>query len=565
MSEPTRRMPNPTITPEGHWEGTIVFTPEAMNTRALFMLPKGDVVPVILVPGIMGTNLRAKRNPIVNRKRDERNNALLPGEAAWRAPNTVKEKVNEVRTWQKRKARIRQQILDRETLEVDETGEIILPPDAGEHGLTEATSRPQGWGEVHADSYGQLLAQLECHLNQTFDFNDYTKEREIRRRWKEVMHCDPAQWGVRSIPPLTEDELVKHARNYYPVYACGYNWLDSNWESSKRLEQRILDILKFWTDRREKCKQVILVTHSMGGLVARACAKRIPDKIAGIIHGVMPALGAPAAYRRIACGTESTSPSRTSTLDKQAMEGFATIAGPTTEDTTAVLATAPGPLELLPNQLYPKPWLHVGVVTPAHGNQGSYRSILSLPPADETPYALYADWTSWYRVINPALADPAGKYGRAKGTVETAIRDALDSAQRFHMLYVRDFYHPNTYAFYCTDSANMTFGEVRWTAREQHGSGTVLTPANVKQAQFFGHTATGGRKVMIEGATELHFEPEEQDIAGDGTVPPQSGAGPGGKVKQLFETRGYDHQGAYNHKSMQLLTQYLIAKIAQEL
>lgn len=562
MSEPTRRMPNPTITPEGHWEGTIVFTPEAMNTRALFMLPKGDVVPVILVPGIMGTNLRAKRKPTAEQRQRM---MLKPGQRAWRPPNTAKEKFDERALWKARNAKVRQKILDREMLEVDDTGAIILPPDAAEHGLTEANARLQGWGEVHADSYGFVLAQLECHLNQTFDFNDYTKQREVRRRWREVMECDPAQWGVRSIPPLTEDELARHARNYYPVYACGYNWLDSNWESSKRLERRILDIIKFWTDRREICKQVILVTHSMGGLVARACAKRIPDKIAGIIHGVMPALGAPAAYRRIACGTETTSPSRTSAYDKLQMGGFADIAGPTTEDTTAVLATSPGPLELLPNQLYPKPWLHIGVVTPAHGSQGSYRSVLSLPAADETPYALYADWTSWYRVINPALVDPAGKYGRAKGAVEKEIRKALDAAQRFHMLYVCNYYHPNTYAFYCTDPANMTFGEIRWTARQQPGTGTVLTAANVKQAQYLGHTVTGGCRVAVEGSSEMHFEPEMQDIAGDGTVPPQSGAGPAGKVKQLFETSGYDHQGAYNQNSMQLLTQYLIVKITQEL
>jgi pimeloyl-ACP methyl ester carboxylesterase len=552
-------MPNPVMTPEGHWEGTIVFTPQAFTVRALFTLPLGPVVPVIVVPGIMGSNLRAKRIP----KRNEGNEVLKPGEPAWRAPNTIEDKIKEVEVWEGRKANIRQKVLDRETLEVDDTGEILMPPDAGDHGLTEQTARQQGWGEVHADSYGRLLAQLECHLNETFDFNDHTQQREIRRYWNEVMRCDPARWGVRSIAPLTEDELTIHARNYYPVYACGYNWLDSNWESSKRLERRILDIIKFWTDRRKTCKQVILVTHSMGGLVARACAKRIPDKILGVIHGVMPALGAPAAYRRLACGTESTSPSRTSELDKQAMQGFATIAGPTTEDTTAVLATSPGPLELLPNQLYPKPWLHVGVVMPAHGKQGSYQSILSLPPADEDPYALYADWTSWYRVIDPALADPAEKYSTKPGGVAKAILGALDAAQRFHMLYVRDYYHPNTYAFYCTDPDNMTFGEIRWTAREKPG--TVLTQANVKQAQYVGHAKAGGRRVVVEGKAELHFEPEPQDIAGDGTVPPQSGAGPGGKVKQVFETRGYSHQGAYNDKAVQLLVKYLIVKIVQEL
>jgi pimeloyl-ACP methyl ester carboxylesterase len=553
-------MPNPTINPEGHWEGTILFSPEALKTRALFTLEQGPVIPVILIPGIMGSNLRAKRNPAGKK---ERNLALDPGLPAWRAPNSMKDKINEVEKWKGLDPSARQQILDRETLEVDDTGEIIMPPDAEKYGLTESAARAQGWGEVHADSYGRLLVQLECHLNRTFEFNDHTKEREVRRHWKKIMQCDPAQWGVRGMARLTEDELVKHARNSYPTFAIGYNWLNSNLESSKRLERRILEIIKFYTDRRVPCKQVILVTHSMGGLVARACAKRIPDKILGVIHGVMPALGAPAAYRRMACGTESTSPSRTGMLAQKEMEGFATIAGLTTEETTAVLATAAGPLELLPNHLYPKPWLHVGV-TRANGNGSSHQAILSMPPADETPYAMYADWKSWYRVINPSLVDPAGKYGQAKGAVGTAIRDALDAAQRFHMLYLRDWYHSNTYAFYCSDPAYMSFGEVRWTARMQAGSGAVLTPANVKQAQYLGHTKAGGRRVAVESKTELYFEPDQQDCAGDGTVPAQSGAGPGEKVKQLFKTSGYSHQGAFNDRSMQQLTQYLIVKIVQE-
>jgi hypothetical protein len=60
----------------------------------------------------------------------------------------------------------------------------------------------------------------------------------------------------------------------------------------------------------------------------------------------------------------------------------------------------------------------------------------------------------------------------------------------------------------------------------------------------------------------LHFKPEPQDANGDATVPHQSGSGPAGKVKQVFATRGYDHQGAY-HGDMLLLTLRLVAKIAQ--
>jgi hypothetical protein len=62
----------------------------------------------------------------------------------------------------------------------------------------------------------------------------------------------------------------------------------------------------------------------------------------------------------------------------------------------------------------------------------------------------------------------------------------------------------------------------------------------------------------------MTFKPEPGDTRGDGTVPCQSGAGPAGKVRQLFETRGYDHQGSYNNHDMLMLTLHLIVKIAQE-
>jgi hypothetical protein len=71
--------------------------------------------------------------------------------------------------------------------------------------------------------------------------------------------------------------------------------------------------------------------------------------------------------------------------------------------------------------------------------------------------------------------------------------------------------------------------------------------------------------VRVEGRTELYFVPARQDVAGDGTVPHQSGAGPRGKVTQLFDIRGFDHQGAFNNDAILMLTQHLIVKLVQKL
>jgi pimeloyl-ACP methyl ester carboxylesterase len=578
MPDPTRPLPLPTPLEHGGWAVYSYMTPEAFTVRGLALIPSNKVIPVVVVPGVMGTNLRAKHKPNLGRKEDERNEILKPGEAAWRPPNGKREGIIAAKVWKGRRPEQRQKIFDAPTLEVDDSGPIILPSSHLDYILTDEELRGRWWGEVHAGSYGALLLALEEHLNQPFGFDDDKQQRFVRPQWKKVMACDSRRWGLRDFEPLTEAYLGKQAKYSFPVYACGYNWLESCAVSSQRLEQRILDIIGFWKRMNRQCEKVIIVTHSMGGLVARACALRIPDKIAGVIHGVMPALGAPAAYRRMACGTERSSPSNDELQNVEAAL-TAQILGDTTDRTTPVLAVSPGALELLPNHLYPEPWLHVRVkqalgpaFAPSYEAKGdgvrfreSDYDYLHLPNEQRPDvYKLYRDMTPWYRLINPALADPAGKYRKQRqGSVEGAIRNAINKAEQFHRT-LGDYYHPNTYAFYGDDNGKKSFGQVRWVARLGSGSGTALTASNVMAAQYLGHTEDGRRLVLVDGKTELHFEPEPQDTRGDGTVPHQSGAGPSGNVKQVFATNGYDHQGSYNCPDMVLLTLRLAVKIVQE-
>ncbi|MGL1409641.1 hypothetical protein ACSTIX_24320, partial [Vibrio parahaemolyticus] len=84
----------------------------------------------------------------------------------------------------------------------------------------------------------------------------------------------------------------------------------------------------------------------MGGLVARACAQlpEMAERILGVVHGVMPALGAPATYKRIRAGFEGAGQ---------------VVLGRNAAECTAVMANAPGPLELLPTAQY-KTWSNRG-------------------------------------------------------------------------------------------------------------------------------------------------------------------------------------------------------------
>ena len=83
----------------------------------------------------------------------------------------------------------------------------------------------------------------------------------------------------------------------------------------------------------------------MGGLVARAALKLsgAEGQVLGVVHGVQPAYGAPAAYMRIKAGFEGSG--ITGRLTSRFL-------GPTGRDVTALLANAVGGLELLPGKQY---------------------------------------------------------------------------------------------------------------------------------------------------------------------------------------------------------------------
>lgn len=578
MSESTRPLPSLVPLPNGGWEvSSYTSSPEYM-LRGLGLVPPNSIIPVIVIPGIMGSNLQAKRKPRLGRIVNEKNQAVELGKPIWRAPNGKAEGLRESSKWDQRQGKERQLLLDGPTLEVDGNGPIVLPEADDGYLVAEADLRQRGWGEVHAESYGPLLSALQTRLNQTFGYDEAKKTRFVKQHWQDVMACKPEKWGLRKREPLTEAQLAKHAKHYFPTYSFGYNWLEDCGISALQLEKRILSIIDSWRKTKRRCDKVILVTHSMGGLVARACAKRIPDQIAGVIHGVMPALGAPVAYRRIACGTESTSPGNGPVQDFEASR-IAMILGQTAEKTTPVLSTAPGALELLPNHLYPQPWLHVRVIKsfgpPRGAGYGAKDDIARLREAPEdylhlpnartpNPYDLYRDIKSWYRLINPSIADPAEKYVEKPGGVELQIRTAIATAEGFHR-GLGDYYHPNSYVFYGDDQDELSYGQVRWVARQATGAASALTASNISAAKFIGQTPGGQRRVLVDGKTELHFDPEPQDVRGDGTVPRASGAGPVGKVKQVFATRGYNHQESYKSNDMLMLTLHLIVKIVQEM
>ena len=75
----------------------------------------------------------------------------------------------------------------------------------------------------------------------------------------------------------------------YPVYGFGYDWRKSNSNSGALLAKRIQ-----YVTQKHGASKVILVTHSMGGLVARAACKQsgAASLVKGVVHVVQPINGA---------------------------------------------------------------------------------------------------------------------------------------------------------------------------------------------------------------------------------------------------------------------------------
>jgi len=567
MKEPTRPIPQPTVDRDGSLVAHTVATPTAFKVRARVTIGSRKVIPVILVPGIMGSNLRARAD-----MKPRADDILRPGESAWRPPSGNIDGYLESLKWSVRSPSERQRILDASTLEVDPGGELAFAPNVFDPGVL----RERGWGEVHAGSYGALLIDLQRHLDKTFQVSP-RGTREIRHFWRRVMQTEASSWGVRHIEKVTEAELEKFAAYQYPVYAFGYNWLNSCEDSARRLRTRIDAIKAFWAERKHQCEKVILITHSMGGLVARACARLSPPgdgsapDIAGIIHATMPALGAPVAYRRIACGTEGGRFAN-GFGDNRKASAIADIIGESSAETTPVMAVSPGALQLLPNHLYPRPWIVIKSMRSVN-RRDEVRDLLSLP--DGNPYDFYRDMKSWYRMIDPTLADPAKRHDNMDESVVDRISKAIGAAERLHTTLLmtggagssssKPYYHPHTYVFYGADKELKAFGQIRWVAREPSINPTALSPSLIRAATLVSATRNGDREVRVGRDLQLRFFVWPEDAHGDETVPVQSGAGSSPHVRQTFAPAGFRHQQSLEPEAMRLLVRHLIVKIVQEI
>lgn len=553
-------------------------TPKADKLAQRMVIPPKRVLPIIFLPGIMGSNLRMSK---------ERQELLKKSNnIAWRP-----EDKSESLALSNASASTRQKQLDPDTTEVDiydpvanQTGDKgetsyerhdnvkvdsyylgvaidtpLLTDDiktAKNSKTKEQKARERGWGEVFYSSYRQLLEMCEKHLNAP-----YVRAGEPSAWWKSaILGVSPQTWQAMSefkLKPIDEPMLKQAVAGcWFPVHAMGYNWLQPNRDSGEMIAKRIESLINLYVEKGYQCEKVIVVTHSMGGLVGRALIHpemgNLQAKVLGMVHGVMPATGAGAGYKRMRCGFEG------GMLDMPSK-----VCGNLGKEVTAILGNAQGGLELLPSRAYGNAWLQIR-------HQDSV--LLSLPKNGDPYEEIYKVKNKWYGLIyNEAWINPAGLTERGLDRTN----GLLDAAKAFHNA-IENTFHEQSYAHYGNDINRRSWHHVLWdlsvpvvSAKLDHltmirdsQQGELLLDPRSEESRRMPLTRFTKRVPADDPVTAI-LRPAAE--AGDQTVPFHSANSQyaSGKFKGIFRQTGYEHQSSYSDQNALCSTLYSIIQIAR--
>ncbi|KVD50866.1 hypothetical protein WS61_29805 [Burkholderia sp. ABCPW 11] len=612
---------------DGASVGHFTLTPSSDTRPKELLCDVRPIIPVIFLPGIMGS-------PLINTD---------TGDEMFFPPNTdgMLGKAGAlpalIGMWFKG-ASTRETQFDATVASPTPLGPIragkLQKGDTEDQYVDEAEARRRGWGSVYRSSYQPVLAWLEEQLNEPMHMG------ELKGQWIEtdpdgktwtlqpLLDTAPADYGATDAgaqgrgQTITKDsEAFKHFLKYrYRVYAIGYNWLQSNEKSARDVIEGldVKDKKTGKTTRLMGIKEIIaenhsgkaiILTHSMGGLVARMAIAMhgAADLMHGVFHNVLPATGAPIAAKRFRTGGGS----------EGGIDGFinGALLGSDANEFVAVAANAPGALELLPMPDYHngEPWW---IFSRLDGTP-----VMKLPQQGDVYNEVFIN-PKWYGLVpqeSTSLLDPAGIVKKRLGA------DATDNNvfENFtttmlsvvsNQLKIKETYHDKTYVTYGDgalkpkESTASSDGHSKPTVEkgkkldELLAWGTVIWKGNIplgvteeelRAARFLGekhddsHTGTlrvhlDSRNVTVEFEVQKVAklppgsdapDPNKNGIVpGDGTVPvwsaeaPARGAGGGAApgVQMVFDQGGYVHQESYNHPWARWALLYSIVQIAQD-
>ena len=612
----------------GGWaEYTVNMTEINDTIRHDVTIPPGKIIPIIFLPGVMGSNLRMSK---VRQKELDKSDNI-----SWRPDDMMsvagKWSVVEgygIGGWYKNASpRDRQMALDPNETEVEyyiySTNQGRFEPSGNITGLSDFrhtniphdfagvppliaisprkikenakynisgivdTSLPpalretpaqiarwRGWSEIlFIGAYGEMLKTAE------FFMNNIVRDRNILPHWQirdihskknqgpypeisKLVLQAPSAFGATSGTAITEADLKKISPCWYPVHAMGYNFLQSNAISAGVIAERIRGLVKGYVGCGFKCEEVILVTHSMGGLLARTLmhpsyGNLVNDKevkVLGVYHNVMPSIGAASAYKRMRFGfLEKSGPFNKKTAQVLGING---------EHATAMVANAPAALEMMPSVAYGANWLKVV--------DDKDRILWSWPQEGQNALdSIYLRPSSnWWRLINPMWVNPANISHEKGGGLKNVTQRIKDAFAFSHS--IEKYFHKQTYASYCESKDYLSYGEVIFKVTDGMGGGLTdffkkFTPPHAEKWKLINDDAKGILTVQT-GSRILKLKLQPAKELGDETVPAiRSASHITGNIFRhgLADGSGYEHQNSYLNKNVLASMLYSVIQIAK--
>ncbi|QEW08327.1 PGAP1-like alpha/beta domain-containing protein [Nitrincola iocasae] len=474
-----------------------------MKHSSVQYCPVPVVLPIVFVPGLMGSRLRTKHD----------------GQIVWDPQDN---KVNAA-TIAFKGAKAKRDLL------VNEGGLPYSPDylevDFGETQSSHAMHQEQierGWGGLMQGSY----------------FNFIT--------WLQLIAPHPASG---QLPPGCFSLQ-------YEVWAHPYNWTDDNFNAGKTLADTVQKAIdgthEKYQGRNTRVLKPIIITHSMGGLVSRAYTQLHggEGEVHGVIHGAQPCDGAPDAYKRMLAGSEG-------------MARF--VLGANQAQVTATAGNMPGVLQLLPNQWHKTVagdtrWLKVtgplGETLLSKPDNNPYSDV----------YLNQTDWWRliYAEYLNPESKDLDKTF---KAYTEELLKAATFHAQLgpevFHpntrMLYADDTGHPS----WDHVEWKQIYGEDDHTDRNNWSRGTFS--ATLGRGQIEISKSVQDPLYDVQGLHELLsiYKIQPANAPGDGTVHAGSGIHVSGPMS-IATQRGFEHQSCFDSSEARRITAEWLLDMVQE-
>jgi pimeloyl-ACP methyl ester carboxylesterase len=377
-----------------------------------------------------------------------------------------------------------------------------------DYGLRLATARERFRALIGPDGYHPHHLRL-CMGNA---------DVEAERGWANLVQS--VYRPVRRALEMTPLTALQGLCFNVPVHAFGYNWTQNPRQSGAQLAHAI-DALIAHYSARGRCAQVMVVTHSMGGLVARAAAllHGAESCILGMVHAMQPVAGVPAAYTQMKMGMgrvlrESTRPEPTAL---EALESF--LLGRDGAMTSAMLGNMPAALALLPSNNYPqddqgRDWLQLATAPHA--------PLQTLIPSGNVYRDVYRQREAFWGLVNPQALRPGETDAAALERAWQAYLDHLGDAEAFHQALGARM-HPCTTHVVSTGQATCARAVYTLSARGNPMEQATVQTASALEAVRTRHLRTQG-DYQAFGHDSAHAPwhvrlRAEDTLAGDGTVP----------------------------------------------